>query len=76
MNKARRQELYDVCSLLEDARCRLEEIRDDEQDAFDNLPESLQYSSRGDAMQEALDTLDGWNDEIMDLSEKIENYIK
>lgn len=58
MNKARRQELYDVTSFLDDAIDRLEEIRDDEQDSFDNMPEGLQCSKTGDSMQDAMDKLD------------------
>ena len=57
MNKDRREELLDVTDLLSDAIDRLNEIRDDEQEAFDSMPEGLQYSSKGDAMQDALDTL-------------------
>ena len=76
MNKDRREELLDVTQLLDEAIERLEEIRDDEQDAFDSLPEGLQYSSRGDAMQEAIDTLDGFGDEIAKISAKIGEYAK
>lgn len=74
MNKDRREELLDVTQLLDEAIDRLEEIRDDEQDAFDSLPEGLQYSSRGDAMQEAIDTLDSFGDEIAKISAKIGEY--
>lgn len=42
MNKARREELFDVVELLDEAVDRLNEIRDDEQAAFDNLTEGLQ----------------------------------
>lgn len=76
MNKARRQELYDVINLLEEASGRLEEIQNDEQDAFDNLPESLQYSTRGDSMQEAIDTMETWNNEIASTIQKITDYAK
>lgn len=74
MNKERREELLDVVQSLDEAIDRLEEIRDDEQDAFDSMPEGLQYSSRGDAMQEAIDTLDAFGDEIAKISSKIADY--
>lgn len=74
MNKQRREELLDVSQLLDEAMDRLEEIRDDEQDALDSLPESLQYSARGDAMQDAIDTLEGFADEISKLSARITDY--
>ena len=76
MNKDRREELLDVSQLLDDAIDRLGEIRDDEQDAFDSMPESLQYSSRGDAMQEAINTLDDFESKIADIRDKIEEYAK
>lgn len=74
MNKARRQELLDVASALSEAKDRLSEIREEEQDAFDNMPEGLQCSSRGDAMQEAIDEMDGWYDEIETIQSSIEEY--
>lgn len=36
----------------------LEMVKDEEQEAYDNLPESLQWGERGDMMQEAIDALD------------------
>lgn len=76
MNNDRREELLDVTDLLEQAIDRLNEIRDDEQEAFDSMPEGLQYSSRGDAMQDALDTLDEFEDSISSIRDKIEEYAK
>lgn len=76
MNKDRREELLDVIDLLNDAIDRLNEIKDDEQDAFDSMPEGLQYSSRGDAMQEALATLDEFEDSIITIQNRIEQYAK
>lgn len=74
MNNDRREELLEVCDILDDAINRLTEIREDEQDAFDSLPEGLQESSRGEAMQDAMDTLDGFEDDISQLRGKIEEY--
>lgn len=76
MNKDRREELLDVVDLLNDAIDRLNEIKYDEQEAFDSMPESLQYSSRGDAMQEAIDTLDEFEDSIITIQNRIEQYAK
>ena len=46
-------------------------IRSDEQEAFDNLPESLQESERGTAAQEVIDKLD----EPMALFDEIEDAL-
>lgn len=62
MNKVRRKELARVVDLLDRARDLLETIRDEEQEAFDNLPESIQYSERGETMEGYIGTMD----EILD----------
>ncbi len=76
MNKQRRQELYDVTSILDDAIDRLEEIRDDEQESFDSLPDSLQNSSRGNNMLSAMDELEGFVDKIDGVKGAIEGFVK
>lgn len=37
---------------------QLSEIRDEEQEAYDNLPESLQESERGENMQNCIEALE------------------
>lgn len=74
MNKERREELLDVVQYLDDAIDRLGEIRDDEQEAFDNLPEGLQNSIRGDSMQEAIDVLEQFESDINGVRDQIEDY--
>lgn len=37
---------------------QLSEIKDEEQEAYDNLPESLQESERGENMQDCIDALE------------------
>ena len=74
MNKQRRKDLLDVAEHLQDALDRLSEVRDEEQEAFDNMPESLQYGSRGDAMQEAIDTMDEWESEIDEIKSRSEEF--
>ena len=58
MNKARREELSRVVDLLDQARDLLETIRDEEQEAFDNLPESIQCSERGETMEDYISTME------------------
>lgn len=47
MNKERRKALAALRAQLDNVRAELEAIRDEEQDAFDNMPEGLQQSERG-----------------------------
>ena len=58
MNKQRRKRLEDVVSRLEERMSDLEYIKEEEQEAYDNLPESIQYTERGEAMQENVDDID------------------
>lgn len=74
MNKERKQSLQDVASSLTEAMDRLNEIRDEEQEAFDNMPEGFQSGTRGQSMMEAIDTMDNWNTEIESIKDSIEDY--
>lgn len=76
MNKSRRQELYDVTSLLDDAIDRLEEIKNDELEALEAMPESLQFSSRGDKMQKGVDKIDEFVTSIEKIKSDIEIMAK
>lgn len=73
MNKDRRKQLEALRERIEALKASAEELKDelesgplaDEQDAFDNMPGSLQDGEKGekaqaalDAMQEAADALD------------------
>lgn len=58
MNKARRREIDSATGKLTEAIELLEAIRDDEQEYFDNMPESLQGSTRGEAAEDAISNLE------------------
>lgn len=51
MNKERRAKLVDLRDRLTGIKSEIEEVKDAEQDAFDNLPESLQASERGQIIE-------------------------
>ena len=57
MNKQRRKQLADIVEQLESLKSELEEVKEQEE-AFENMPESLQESDRGQHMQEVIDILD------------------
>lgn len=56
---------------VDDIRDRLEAIRDDEQEALDNLSENLQQSARGQAMGAAVDALENAVDQVEQLDTKL-----
>jgi len=58
MNKSRRAKISKLLEELEYINSEIESIKCDEQDALDNLPESIQGSDRGQQMEEYVDSLD------------------
>lgn len=71
MNAQRRKALADLmdrltplAATITDIKDALETIRDEEQEAFDNMPEGLQQGDRGQAMEEAISTLDSAIDDL------------
>lgn len=58
MNKDRRKRIQDIKDQLVDLQTEIEEIKDEEQEAYDNLPESLQDGEKGEKMTDAVDNLD------------------
>ena len=75
MNKERRQKIGKIIERLEDIAAELEAIAEEERDAFDNLPESIQYSERGEAMEAAADDLEDVSGEVSDLASRLEELI-
>ena len=47
MNAQRRKEIEEVLNELADLRSRVDAIHGEEQDAYDNMPEGLKASERG-----------------------------
>lgn len=65
MNNARRKSLSALARRIQELQGQIESIvseletlRDEEQDAHDNLPESLQEGEKGQAMQEAIERME------------------
>lgn len=86
MNKQRRKEIDSVINQLTLQRDQLElqtlideidtsyieSLRDEEQDCFDNLPEGLQQSERGEQMEEAVSFMDDAISAIEDINNLLE----
>ena len=58
MNAERRKRIEKAVGMIADARSILDEVKTDEQDAFDNMPESIQASERGERMEEFIEMLE------------------
>lgn len=75
MNKNRRKQLEKIVEALEALRDDLEMLKDEEQDCFDNLPESLQESEKGEIMQEYADDLEAAYDDLDNVICSIQDII-
>lgn len=69
MNKQRRNEISNIMTELESLKSRLESVHMEEEMVFDNMPENLQYSMRGEESQEAIDCM---SEAISNLEEVID----
>jgi len=58
MNDQRRKAIEAVLADLADLRSRVEAIHQEEQEAFDNMPEGLQQTTNGQASEAAASALD------------------
>lgn len=70
MNKRRRAAIEDIRTRLEGLKEELEFLQEEEQEAFDNLPESLQGGERGQQMDDYISKL---GDAASDMENAIDN---
>lgn len=58
MNRQRRKKLLQAFEKIGEVKDILDEVRQEEQDAYDNLPENFQYGERGEEMQNYIEMID------------------
>lgn len=75
MNKQRRKELTRIYNAIESLKDDLENIMCEEQESLDNMPESLQYSERGEQMTEYIKSMDNTLDCLNDALDYIDEVI-
>lgn len=64
MNKQRRKKIARAIKRIEEAVDILEKVKEEEEEAYNNLPEPIQYSERGEEMEQYIDILDSKIDDI------------
>jgi hypothetical protein len=64
MNEARRKRIRAACEALRILKLEIEGIQSEEQDAFDNIPESLQDTQKAQASDAAAQELESAADTI------------
>lgn len=73
MNNARRKEISDAISELEGLKEKIENIRDAEQEYYDNMPEGLQQGDKGTAADNAISELSSAVDAIDEIISNLDN---
>lgn len=76
MNSKRRKELEKLTEKLEELKCNIEALMEEEQEAFDNMPESLQYAEKGEAMEENITELENAAGNVQDAIDCIMGVIE
>jgi hypothetical protein len=59
MNDKRRKAIAEIIEKLEALKENIDDVRDGEQEAYDNLPESFQHSIKGANMVIAIEAIEG-----------------
>jgi len=75
MNKERRERIRGIISTIKVAAEEVEKVKDDEEFAYDNMPENLQYSMRGEDSQEAIEALDNALDQLCEAIDSLEEVL-
>lgn len=75
MNNERRGRLREIKTKLDDLYEQIESVKDDEEYAFDNMPENLQYSMRGEESQDAVDALDEALEKLEEVTDLLEGVV-
>lgn len=76
MNKQRRNRLQKVIDQLEELKQEVSYICEEEQEAYDNMPESLQDGERGSQMYENISTLEDQESNFDDLIESLQEVVE
>ncbi len=76
MNKARRKAIEEIIDQLGTLKEQIESVCEEEQEAYDNLPESIQYSERGEAMSEMTTDLEDAASSIDDVMSTLQDIIE
>ena len=76
MNAERRKKLNKVVEELEALKAVIEFIREEEEEAYDNMPEGLQGSEKGEAMENAIGSLEQAESGIEEATESISEAVE
>lgn len=76
MNKKRRKDIEVIKNSLLDIQEELQAVLDEEQEAYDNLPESLQESKKGERMSSSIENFDSAMSSLGEVIEFLDESIQ
>jgi hypothetical protein len=76
MNKLRRKDLERARALIDEARSIIETAAEEERDYYDNMPEAIQASERGDMAEEAASALESAVEQLDEALDSIETAVQ
>lgn len=66
----RKKQIQAIQEKARDLFDELDGLIDELEEALENMPENLQFSERGERMQNRIDVLDGWRTELEAIAEE------
>jgi len=76
MNDRRRKQITEIIDQLDELKLQIEQILEDESEAYENLPEGIQGSERGCVMESAIDNLDSAVEAMTDVTDYLSEAIQ
>lgn len=75
MNKKRRTRIKAIMNQLGECLNEIEEIKDEEQKSYDNMPDSLKEGEKGERISEVIDILDSVYSSLEDIPGTLEEVM-
>lgn len=72
MNKERRNKISKIVESIEKIKSDLQDVLSEEENVFDNMPENLQCSMRGEESEESIDYMNEAVDALDNAIEQLE----
>jgi hypothetical protein len=76
MNEERRKKLKEVQSKISDAQSEIKDIKSTEEEAYDNMPDSLKEGEKGEKAQGVIEALSEAHDALQNASDQIDSAIE
>lgn len=70
MAKSRLKQMQEIQTKAAELATEVEALHEEFEEAFENMPENLQYSEKGERAQERINVLENWQSELDAIAEE------